>query len=109
MGKGKLKKTVNKLLAKTTIDEKIKAKLDDLLDKTDVDDKIVDAWDRAEESGLIDKIKCNAKCYGGYVVAVGAGCTFGASFWWGLGLLVASAGWAYWATHCNKSAKCKRG
>ena len=48
------------------------------------------------------------KCYGGYVLAVGAGCTFGSSFLWGLGLLVAAGGWAYWATHCNKSAKCKR-
>jgi len=108
MGKGKLKNTVNKLLAKTTIDEKIKAKLDDLLDKTEVDDKIVDAWNRADESGLLDKIKCYIECYGGYLLAVGAGCTFGASFWWGLGLLVAAGGWAYWATHCNKSAKCKR-
>ena len=104
----KLKNAVNKLLDKTQIDEKVKSKLDDLLDKTDIDDKIVDAWVDAKESGLIDKIKCNAKCYGGYVLAVGAGCTFGSSFLWGLGLLVAAGGWAYWATHCNKSAKCKR-
>ena len=104
----KLKKSVDKLLAKTTIDEKVKAKLDALLDKTEIDDKIVDAWNKAEESGLIDKIKCYANCYGGYVVAVGAGCTFGVNNWVALGLLCVAAGWAYWATHCNNSAKCKR-
>ena len=47
------------------------------------------------------------KCYGVYLLAVGAGCSFGANFWVGLGLLAASAGWAYWATHCNKKANCK--
>ena len=61
-----------------------------------------------ENRSLYNKILCYTKCYGGYVLAVGAGCTFGANIWWGLGLLVASAGWAYWATHCNKSAKCKK-
>ncbi len=60
-----------------------------------------------ENRSLYNQILCYGKCYGGYVVAVGAGCTFGANFWVGLGLLAASAGWAYWATHCNKSAKCK--
>lgn len=60
-----------------------------------------------ENRSLYNKILCYTKCYGGYVIAVGAGCTFGANIWWGLGLLAASAGWAYWATHCNKSAKCK--
>ena len=60
-----------------------------------------------ENRSLYNKILCYTKCYGGYVLAVGAGCAFGANIWWGLGLLVASAGWAYWATHCNKSAKCK--
>ena len=60
-----------------------------------------------ENRSLYNKILCYGKCYGGYLVAVGAGCTFGANFWVGLGLLTVSAGWAYWATHCNKSAKCK--
>ena len=35
------------------------------------------------------------KQYGGYVLAVGAGCTFGVSLMWGTILLVAAAGWAY--------------
>ena len=105
MAKGKLKNAVNKLLAKTTIDEKVKAKLDDLLDKTDVDDKIVDAWNKADESGLLDKINCYIKCYGGYLLAVGAGCLFGVSFWWGLGFLVAAGGWAYWQVCKCKACK----
>tara|TARA_R100000315_G_scaffold7903_1_gene2567 strand:+ start:549 stop:821 length:273 start_codon:yes stop_codon:yes gene_type:complete len=61
-----------------------------------------------ENRSLYNKILCYGKCYGGYLLAVGAGCLFGANIWWGLGLLVATGGWAYWATHCNNSAKCKR-
>ena len=83
------KKVVKKVLDKTTIDEKIIANID-------------------ENRNLYNKILCYTKCYGGYLLAVGAGCTFGANIWWGLGLLVAAGGWAYWATHCNNSAKCKR-
>ena len=58
-----------------------------------------------ENRSLYNKILCYGKCYGGYLVAVGAGCTFGANFWVGLGLLVVTAGWAYWAAPC--STKCK--
>ena len=83
------KKVVKKVLNKTTIDEKIIANID-------------------ENRNLYNKILCYTKCYGGYLLAVGAGCTFGANIWWGLGLLAAAGGWAYWATHCNNSAKCKR-
>ena len=77
-----------------------------VLDKTDIDEKIIANID--ENRSLYNKILCYIKCYGGYVLAVGAGCAFGANFWVGLGLLAASAGWAYWATHCNNSAKCKK-
>ena len=84
---------------------KVKTAVKKILDKTTVDEKVVAKYN--EKKSLYDTIFCHIKCYGGYVVAVGAGCTFGANIWWGLGLLVASAGWAYWATHCNKSAKCK--
>jgi hypothetical protein len=83
------KKVVKKVLDKTTIDEKIIANID-------------------ENRSLYNKILCYTKCYGGYLLAVGAGCTFGANFWWGLGLLAAAGGWAYWATHCNNNAKCKK-
>ena len=89
----KLKKTAKKVVKK-------------VLDKTDIDEKIIANID--ENRSLYNKILCYIKCYGGYVLAVGAGCTFGANFWVGLGLLAASAGWAYWATHCNNSAKCKK-
>ena len=105
MAKGKLKKAVNRLLAKTKIDDKIKEKLDELLDKTEIDDKIVKAYADAVERGTIDKIKCYTKCYGGYLLAVGAGCTFGANIWWGLGLLVAAGGWAYWQVCKCKACK----
>tara|TARA_R110000787_G_scaffold265220_1_gene371200 strand:- start:1289 stop:1447 length:159 start_codon:yes stop_codon:yes gene_type:complete len=37
------------------------------------------------------------KCYGGYVLAVGAGCTFGTSLVAGTALLVAAA---YMANNC---------
>ena len=37
------------------------------------------------------------KCYGGYILAVGAGCTFGTSLLWGTALL---AGAAYMAYNC---------
>ena len=61
-----------------------------------------------ENRSLYNKILCYGKCYGGYLLAVGAGCSFGANIWWGLGLLAAAGGWAYWATHCNIKANCKR-
>ncbi len=84
---------------------RVKKAVKNLLDKTTVDEKIMDNIN--ENRSLYNKILCYTKCYGGYLVAVGAGCTFSASFWWGLGLLAAAGGWAYWATHCNNSAKCK--
>tara|TARA_R110002020_G_scaffold69033_1_gene180001 strand:+ start:2338 stop:2619 length:282 start_codon:yes stop_codon:yes gene_type:complete len=74
-----------------------------ILDKTNIDEKIVANIN--ENRSLYNKILCYTKCYGGYLLAVGAGCTFGANIWWGLGLLVASAGWAYWATCEGKPCK----
>ena len=50
-----------------------------------------------------DKILCYTKCYGGYVLAVGAGCTFGVSFMWGTILLAGAAGWAYY----TRKSTCK--
>lgn len=82
------KKVVKKVLDSTTIDEKIIANID-------------------ENRSLYNTILCYCKCYGGYVLAVGAGCTFGASLLWGTILLAGAAGWAYWVTHCNDNAKCK--
>ena len=88
MAKKKIKKVVKKVLDKTNIDEKIMENIN-------------------ENRSLYNKILCYTKCYGGYLLAVGAGCSFGVNIWWGLGLLAASAGWAYWAT-C-KGRPCKEG
>ena len=74
------------------------------LDKTTVDEKVIEHVN--ENRSLYNKILCYTKCYGGYLLALGAGCTFGANIWWGLGLLAAAAGWAWWITHCNN--KCKK-
>ena len=80
--------------------KKLKKEIKKVLDKTDIDDKLVDAYQEAKASGLLDKIKCYIKCYGGYVLAVGAGCLFGVNFWWGLGFLTASGVWANKVTAC---------
>ena len=48
-----------------------------------------------------DKILCYTKCYGGYVLAVGAGCTFGTSFMWGTILLAGAGYWAYKKSECS--------
>ena len=96
-----VKTQVKKLLDKTEVDEKLLGKIKEALEKTDVDDKILDAYADAKESGLLDKIKCYVKCYGGYVLAVGAGCLFGVNSWWALGFLVASGVWAYKITACK--------
>jgi hypothetical protein len=80
--------------------KKLKKEIKKVLDKTDIDDKLVDAYQEAKASGLLDKIKCYIKCYGGYVLAVGAGCLFGVNFWWGLGFLAAAGVWANKVTAC---------
>ena len=100
------KTTIKKLLDKTEVDEKLLDKIKEVLEKTDIDNKILDAYVDAKESGLLDKIKCYIKCYGGYVLAVGAGCLFGVNFWWGLGLLTAAGIWGY-KINCNHKL-CKR-
>jgi len=94
------KTEIKKLLDKTEVDEKLLGKIKEALEKTDVDDKILDVLADAKESGLLDKIKCYIKCYGGYVLAAGAGCLFGVNGWWGLGFLVAAGIWATKVTAC---------
>ena len=93
MAKKKIKKIAKKVVKK-------------VLDKTTVDEKIIANIN--ENRSLYNKILCYTKCYGGYLLAVGAGCTFGVNFWVGLGLLVGAGAWAYWVTHCNDNAKCKK-
>ena len=74
-----------------------------ILDKTDLDEKLVAKYN--ENPGLYNSILCYTKCYGGYVLALGAGCTFGVSFMWGTILLAGAAGWAYWQVCKCKSCK----
>jgi len=80
--------------------KRLKKEIKKVLDKTDIDDKLVDVYQDAKASGLLDKIECYVKCYGGYVLAVGAGCLFGVNFWWGLGFLAAASVWANKVTAC---------
>ena len=95
------KTQIKKLLDKTEVDEKLLGKIKEALEKTDVDDKILDAYTDAKESGLLDKIKCYVKCYGGYVLALGAGCLFEVNAWWALGFLAVSGVWAYKVAACK--------
>ena len=74
-----------------------------VLDKTELDEKVMEHID--ENRSLYNKILCYCKCYGGYVLAVGAGCTFGASLLWGTILLAGAAGWAYTVRSCKTDCK----
>ena len=85
----------------------VKKAIKKVLDSTELDEKLVAQYNKAEASGLIDKIKCYTKCYGGYVVAVGAGCSFGVSGIVGLGLLIISGIWG-WKVNCS-CKPCKGG
>jgi len=88
---------------KKTAKKVVKKVVQKVLDSTDLDEKLIAEY--KENKSIIDLVLCYIKCYGGYVLAVGAGCTFGTSFLWGTGLLLTAAGWAYWTT-CNcKSCK----
>ena len=83
--------------------KKIKKAVKKVLDKTELDEKIVAEY--KENQTLYDTIACYIKCYGGYLLAVGAGCTFGVSLLWGTILLAAASGWAYWQVCKCKACK----
>ena len=95
------KKTAKKAVKKTA--KKVVKKV---LDSTELDEKLVAEY--KENKTLVDSIACYVKCYGGYLLAVGAGCSFGVNFKLGLALLIVSGVWAYWANLCNKDADCKK-
>ena len=77
-----------------------------VLDKTDLDEKLIAEY--KENKSMYDMILCYIKCYGGYLLAVGAGCTFGVSLMWGTILLAGAAGWAYYTRACkDKENSCK--
>ena len=69
-----------------------------ILDKTNLDEKLVAEY--KENKSMYDLILCYIKCYGGYIVAIGAGCTMGVSWKWALALLIGAGVWAYFTT-CN--------
>ena len=79
----KIKKTTKKVVKK-------------VLDKTNIDEKIIANIN--ENRSLYNLILCYTKCYGGYLLAVGAGCYFGSNIWIGLGLLVTAGVWGWWST-----------
>jgi hypothetical protein len=63
-----------------------------ILDKTELDEKIVAEY--KSNKSLYDTILSYIKSYGGYVLAVGAGCLFGVDFKWGFAFLLAAGIWA---------------
>ena len=83
MAKKKIKKAAKKVVKK-------------VLDSTELDEKIIANIE--ENRSLYNTILCYIKCYGGYALAVGAGCAFGVNFWVGLGLLIGAGAWGWWST-----------
>jgi len=88
----KLKKATKKVVkkAKKTTKKVVKA----VLDSTELDEKLVAEY--KENKSIIDSVLCYVNCYGGYILAVGAGCTFGVNNWVAVLLLAITSGWAYW-------------
>ena len=75
---------------------KLEKVIQKVLDSTELDEKLISEY-KGNQS-LYDMILCYITCYGGYLLAVGAGCTFGVSLLWGTILLVGAIGWAYVTT-----------
>ena len=95
MAKRAIKKTAKKVVKKV---------VKKVLDSTELDEKLIAEYN--ENKTLVDTVLCYVKCYGGYILAVGAGCTFATSLLWGTVLLAASA---YWAWKRNCPCKCGNG
>ena len=85
------KKTVKKAVKKTA--KKVVKKV---LDSTEIDEKIV--MEYLDHKSTYDMIACYIKCYGGYVMAVGAGCLFGVNAIAGTSFLLGAVAWAYLTT-----------
>ena len=90
---------------KKTAKKVVKKVVKKVLDSTTLDEKLVAEY--KENKTLVDTISCYVKCYGGYLLAVGAGCTFGASLLWGTILLAAAGLWG-WKVTCG-CKPCKGG
>ena len=92
------KKTVKKAVKKTA--KKVVKKV---LDSTELDEKIVAEY--KEHKSTYDMIACYIKCYGGYVMAVGAGCLFGVNTIAATSFLLATVIWGYKVTCDCKPCK----
>ena len=92
-------------MAKKKTNKIVKKAVQKVLDSTELDEKLIAGYN--ENKDVIGKVLCYINCYGGYILAVGAGCTFGVNIWVGLGLLCVTAGWAYW--NVCKCKPCKEG
>jgi len=88
----KIKKTAKKVIKK-------------VLDSTDLDEKLVAEY--KEHKSTYDTILCYIKCYGGYILAVGAGCLFGVNTIAATSFLLGAIAWGY-ITTC-KCKPCKGG
>ena len=91
-------KKVKKAVKKTA--KKVVKKV---LDSTELDEKIVAEY--KEHKSTYDMIACYIKCYGGYVMAVGAGCLFGVNTIAATSFLLGAAAWAYWQVCKCKACK----
>ena len=81
---------------KKVVKKAVKKELKKVLDKTTVDEKIIANIN--ENRSLYNLILCYTKCYGGYLLAVGAGCAFSVNLLVGFGLLSAAGAWGWWST-----------
>ena len=69
-------------MAKKAVKKTAKKVVKKVLDKTDLDEKLVAEY--KENKTLYDTIICYIKCYGGYLLAIGAGCSYGVNIKLGL-------------------------
>tara|TARA_R110002096_G_scaffold158829_7_gene324354 strand:+ start:367 stop:657 length:291 start_codon:yes stop_codon:yes gene_type:complete len=83
----------------------VKKVVNKVLDSTELDEKIIAEYN--ENKPMYDMILCHIKCYGGYIVAIGAGCVMGVNLWLGLGMVAASLLWG-WKVTCGCKL-CKEG
>tara|TARA_B110000858_G_scaffold67253_1_gene78104 strand:- start:1989 stop:2285 length:297 start_codon:yes stop_codon:yes gene_type:complete len=78
---------------------KLEKVIQKVLDSTELDEKLISEY-KGNQS-LYDMIVCYITCYGGYLLAVGAGCLFGASLLWGTIFLIGASVWAYKVRNCK--------
>jgi len=99
------KEAIKKKVAtkKTAVKKTVKKVVKKVLDKTDLDEKIVAEY--TENKTMYNTIFCYAKCYGGYILAIGAGCSFGVNLKLGLALFLCTAVWAWWSNCSCKPCK----